>query len=91
MSEYTPWAKHIKDDRLRGDFMTDYLNRDDVRTALHIPAEVPAWEECSETFNKSYHLQDEGSLWIYNILKGKVRMMFYSGDTDGAIPTFGSK
>lgn len=40
MKEYTPWAKHISHSEnhpLLGATMTDYLNRDDVRTALHIP------------------------------------------------------
>ena len=46
---------------------------------------------CSDTLD--YNLQDEASLWIYNVLNGHpdIRMMFYSGDTDGAIPTYGSK
>lgn len=31
-------------------------------------------------------------MWIYPIMKANgARMMFYSGDTDGAVPTFGSK
>ena len=30
-------------------------------------------------------------MWIYRILQGKTRLMFYSGDTDGAITTYGTK
>jgi len=31
-------------------------------------------------------------MWIYPVLKAhKIPMMFYSGDTDGAVPTYGSK
>ena len=31
-------------------------------------------------------------MWIYTVLKGSgIRMMFYSGDTDGAVPTYGTK
>ena len=30
-------------------------------------------------------------MWIYQILQGKYRLMFYSGDTDGAVSTYGSK
>jgi len=35
----------------------------------------------------------EASQWIYTVLKdsGYIRMMFYSGDTDGVLPTYGSK
>jgi len=30
-------------------------------------------------------------MWIYEVLRGQIKMMFYSGDTDGAVPTAGSK
>lgn len=46
MKEYTPWAKHIvhsDNHPLLGATMTDYLNRDDVRAALHIPQTMPGW------------------------------------------------
>jgi hypothetical protein len=92
MSEYTPWATHIlqgQDDIILGDYVSDYMNRQDVREALHIPVSYPAWEMCSSTLD--YNLQTEASRWIYDVLKGKARMMFYSGDTDGAIPIYGSK
>jgi hypothetical protein len=55
-SEYTPWAKHLKaseDEVILGDYMTDYMNRADVRAAFHIPTEYPAWEECSSSLK--YH------------------------------------
>ena len=38
-----------------------------------------------------YHPEPEGSKWIYKVLKNKIRILFYSGDTDGALPTFGTK
>lgn len=93
MAEYTPFATHILESESahvrNGDFLTDYMNREDVRDAFHIPASVQTWEMCSETLQ--YQVQDEASMWIYEILKGKVRLMFYSGDTDGAITTYGTK
>ena len=55
-TEYTPWAKHLKapeNEVILGDYMTDYMNRADVRAAFHIPTEYPAWEECSSTLK--YH------------------------------------
>jgi serine carboxypeptidase-like clade 1 len=36
-------------------------------------------------------IQEKGSQWIYEELKGKYRMLFYSGDIDGAVPTIGSQ
>lgn len=93
MAEYTPFATHLLDfegaNVVNGDFLTDYMNREDVRTAFNIPAETQVWEQCSETLR--YNVQDEASEWIYRVLQGKTRLMFYSGDTDGAITTFGSK
>ena len=72
------------------DYLTDYVNKPDVRKAFHIPDFAPAWEQCSRKID--YHLQNEASMWIYRVLKGSgIRMMFYSGDTDGAVPTYGSK
>jgi len=66
--EYTPWIKQMKDQSpvILGTFVSDYMNRPDVRQALNIPESAPAWEMCSSTLN--YHLQDEASKWIYNVL-----------------------
>jgi len=46
MKEYTPWARHIKENPhhpLLGAYLGEYLNRPDVRQALHIPDTMPAW------------------------------------------------
>jgi serine carboxypeptidase-like clade 1 len=92
MHEYTPWVKHLKateDPVIVGDYLTDYMNRADVRTAFNIPSSVQAWEMCSETLQ--YSEQHEASEWIYQVLRYKVRKLFYSGDTDGSVTTYGSK
>lgn len=50
MAEYTPWLKHVNassSTHLIGDGLSDYVNREDVRAALHIPTTVPAFEQCS--------------------------------------------
>jgi len=92
-AEYTPFLPHIMSSAggnvPNGDFVSDYMNREDVRKAFNIPSDVPTWEQCSSTLE--YHVQDEASMWIYRILQNKTRLMFYSGDTDGAITTYGSK
>jgi len=44
---------------------------------------------CSETL--VYSEQHEASEWIYQVLRYKVRKLFYSGDTDGSVSTYGSK
>lgn len=91
--EYTPWAnqgRNQEESPILGDYLSGYMNREDVRDALHIPTDVQAWEECSYYLN--YQFQEEASQWIYPIMKQQgLRMMFYSGDTDGAVPTWGTK
>jgi len=66
----------------------DYLNRADVREAFHVAPEVGIWELC--TNNIHYKSGSEGSQWVYEALFGKYRMLHYSGDTDGAVPTLGT-
>ena len=39
-------------------------------------------------------MQSEASQWIYTVLQTSlenIRMMHYSGDTDGVLPTYGTK
>lgn len=94
MGEYTPWASYMfateadaSQVRLN-DFVTDYMNLEETRVAFNIPSEVQAWEQCS---NIDYTIGAESSMWIYPLLKDRYRMMFYSGDTDAAVATYGSK
>ena len=92
MSEYTPWMKHLENDVVLGNAMTDYINSPDVRKALNIPDSVQAFEMCrGEEGPFQYYPQKEASKWIYPVLKNKVKILFYSGDTDGALPTVGTK
>jgi len=47
IGEYTPWLKHVtSSDKVYNDLLSDYVNRADVREALHIPQEVQGWDEC---------------------------------------------
>lgn len=94
MQEYTPWVKRLHKEGVShpilGAYTTSYLNREDVRTALNIPADVQAWEECTGVI--TYNTFIEGSEWIYPVLKAYgYKLMHYSGDTDGAVGTLGTK
>jgi len=90
IEEYTPWMKRVSlKSPLLGDFVSDYVNNADTRKAMNIPSDMPGWDSCSNTLQ--YHSQVEGSIWIYPVLRNKMRIMFYSGDTDGAVPTYGSR
>lgn len=73
-----------------GNPLLDYFHRDDVRAALNIPESVQPWELCTEKISIEY-TRGNGSQWVYEALQGKYRMLHYSGDTDGAVPTLGTQ
>ena len=57
-NEYTPWASYIpksENHPLLGAYVSDYLNRQDVRRALHIPDTIQAWSQCNNDFQNYYH------------------------------------
>ena len=77
---------------LLGTFLADYINRPDVRRSLNIPDNVQGWNMCSDEVSSKYRLQLEASLWIYKImLQYNYKILFFSGDTDGAVPTQGTR
>lgn len=98
-SERTPFRKVLKQqagkaELVLGDDMTSYLNREDVRDALNIPKWVQGFSDCNNPMYATYQAFREGSIWIYNILLGYTdlyRIMHYSGDTDGAVATLGTR
>ena len=89
-----PWLKWRKDAYkilFSTANMTAWLNQNDTKTALNVEDKV--WEDCNMTMNQNWLFQEEASQWIYTVLKtsGYIRMMHYSGDTDGVLPTYGTK
>jgi len=99
--EFTPFLKHWTSEPVPGEKMnvygsavSDYMNMDETRNALHIPVDVQTWSECMPEANTNftYHIQSEGSIWIYPFLKDAgIRILFYSGDTDGAVGLAGTR
>lgn len=97
--DYTPWRfPNIpgREHKLKetppcvdGEFIIKYMNRPEVRTALHIPDSARAFDMCAST-GFAYDVLKIGSQWIYEALRGKIRMLHYSGDIDGAVPTTGT-
>ncbi|TNV79612.1 hypothetical protein FGO68_gene8756 [Halteria grandinella] len=71
--------------------LIEYMNNASVRTALHIPASAPVWELCNGPINGNYTKYANGSIEVYVALRGKYKMLKYSGDTDMAVPTYGTK
>ena len=63
------------------------MNRKTTKEALNIPLRQ-TWVEC---MGINYNISEKASQWIYSTLKGKYRMMHYSGTTDGVVPTIGTE
>lgn len=100
--DFTPWMAQILgenhpalDKVILGDFVADWFNDNTTRADLNIPTTVQTWEMCTSKAAVdagTYVLQPEGSFWIYPILAANgYRILHYSGDTDGAVPTIGTK
>jgi len=72
--------------------LTKYLNLPQVRTAFHINSSLGAWTECTNlNYDIDYQL---GSIYLYPKLLDPqygLRVRFYSGDTDAAVPTIGTR
>ena len=89
--------KHHKLQELQlvsGQDMSSYLNRADVRAALNIPVWTPGFQSCNDPMYSTYQCFREGSIWIYNIFLGYpdlYKILHYSGDTDGAVATLGTR
>lgn len=67
-----------------------WMNLNATREALHIMPEIGSFVSCSST--ESYHVDfANASYWAYPILiNNGYKIMVYSGDTDGIVPTLGS-
>lgn len=97
-ADYTPFLYKHQDTQQKklkdlppctfGNPIIAYLNSATVRQLLHIPDHVQAWDLCTNSIGYDSGLK--GSQWIYEALRGKYRILFYSGDTDGAVPTYGT-
>ncbi|PIC20876.1 hypothetical protein B9Z55_025919 [Caenorhabditis nigoni] len=72
------------------DATTTYLNRDDVRTALHIPANIQQWQSFNQTvneqlYNRSYFELDgvlNRIISSYYYKQNNMKILIYNGDVD---------
>lgn len=70
--------------------MTNYLNNQTVREAMHVSNFTGTWGDCVD-LNYTQDLQ-LGSIYLYpNLLADDLRIWIYSGDTDSVVPTYGSQ
>lgn len=72
--------------------LVQWLNQNDTKEALNVDPSR-RWHDCDNDMYASWGWMQEASQWIYTVLKtsGYIRMGFYSGDTDGVLPTIGSR
>ena len=64
------------------------MNSDEVKKALNVDPRVGKWIGCGGI---TYLSLKEASYWIYPILRKKYKILIFSGDTDGIIPTYGTR
>ncbi|XP_069757048.1 lysosomal protective protein-like [Narcine bancroftii] len=70
---------------INGTAQWNWLNRADVRTALHIPQRIPVWEVCSQVVGEGYeHIYDTMQDFYLQLLSKGLRVLVYNGDTDMA-------
>ena len=66
--------------------ITNYLNREEVKEALHVKKEKE-WELCSYQVNNRYNMQIKASLWVYpRLIKSGIKILIYNGDADMVVP-----
>jgi carboxypeptidase C (cathepsin A) len=77
------------------EYAAAYLNRDDVKAAIHVRSDI-AWDECSRT--TKYHTADKMlpmEKYYPQILNSKthpsLRILVYSGDDDSVCGTVGTQ
>jgi hypothetical protein len=82
-------------DPCEDNYAADYLNKIDVKTAIHVKSDT-VWEECSRT--TKYKLADKMvpmEHYYTSILNSKthpdLRVLVYSGDDDGVCGTIGTQ
>ncbi|XP_019954352.2 lysosomal protective protein [Paralichthys olivaceus] len=70
----------------------NWLNRGDVRKALHIPDMLPPWDICSDDVGGNYTTQYQTMKDVYlKLLSMGLRALVYNGDTDMACNFLGDQ
>ena len=89
-------SRQLKYKPCEEDYFIDYLNRKDVRSALHVMDNAPKWTVCANNVNYS---RDDVNTSLINLYKEVVmhgleqnlHMMVYSGDDDSICSTAGTQ
>ena len=96
---YTPFINRKKSHELGGlkevppcvfgGPILDYFNNPLVKQQLNIKPESPKWDLCQDDIH--YTPQQNATYWIYPKLVNRYKILKYSGDADGAVPTLGTQ
>ncbi|XP_022152015.1 serine carboxypeptidase-like 45 [Momordica charantia] len=82
-------------DACAGEYVTEYLNRQDVQKALHAKlVGFPRWSLCRSMKEWKYDLRNRlvpTTDFVRALVKSKIRVLVYSGDQDSALPFIGSR
>jgi serine carboxypeptidase-like clade II len=70
--------------------LIDFMNDPEVRTQMHIPEYVQNWTMCKDDYNYTLFENATQSIWDNEDLYSNYRMMKFSGDKDGVVPTYGT-
>jgi hypothetical protein len=70
--------------------LMDFLDDPEVRNQLHIPEKVQNWTMCRPNYNYTMYENATQSIWDNENLYSKYKMLKFSGDKDGSVPTYGS-
>jgi serine carboxypeptidase-like clade 2 len=74
------------------DFVNAYLNRPDVRQALHVRSDAGPWSVCTDEIDYSVDDVLSSMLPLYpRLIAAGLRVWVFSGDVDGIVPTSGSR
>lgn len=77
------------------DSTTAWLGRQDVRSALHIPSNVQAWQECSDDINTKLYIQQNPDMTpVFQFMIDSnfpLKVLIYNGDVDLACNYLGDQ
>lgn len=70
-------------------FPTDFFNKIEIKEKLHIRTNI-TYVQCNDFIEQNYKISDSLQIYKDTLLKSGIRIWFYSGDTDGAVPFTGT-
>ncbi len=89
-SKYSSNNIHLNPPCMDETAITDYLNKKEVKSALHV--DDIEWSTCSESVSERYIKSEHGSLPLYpELIKAGLKILIFNGDTDMAIPFNGNQ